>query len=186
MGNDWIEHLEAGDSSSAGATERDMPTSPLRHPLLFSSSASSASPASTSSSSPTTTSPPARLVCARCRCDLTLLSDVVWEGVMGERSEPALLTRSVVNAAPSTPSVRRGIRLSSGSYDLADVECRRCREPLGWRYLRHACGAGEKFKVGCTLLAAARLDRVVGFDDGGEDEGQRQQGQQQQGQRVQQ
>ena len=160
MGNDWIEHLEAGGDHSSSAL------SPLRHHPLF---PSPSPPTSSNSTATITTSPPPRVVCARCRCDLTLLSDVVWEGVMGTRSEPAFLSRRCVNAALSA-QVRRGVQLSSGAYDLADVECRRCRQVLGWKYLRRACSSGEKFKVGCTMLAAARLEKVVGFDDDGEDD----------------
>ena len=82
---------------------------------------------------------------------------------MGQRSETAFLSRRCVNVALSFP-VRHGVQLSSGSYDLVDVECRRCRETLGWKYLRRASASAEKFKVGCTMLAAVRLERVVGFD----------------------
>ena len=80
---------------------------------------------------------------------------------MGQRSEPALLSRSCVNTALSP--VRRNVRLSSGDYDVADVECRKCREILGWKYLGRASPSAEKFKVGCTILAASRLVKVEGF-----------------------
>ena len=143
-----------------------MPTSPLRRSLAASLTSSNSSP-----TSPTSSLAPPRFVCARCRSDLTLLSDVIWEGVMGQRSEPGFLSRRVVNVSFSLPE-RRGVQLSSGTYDLVDVECRRCREPLGWRYLRASGATAEKFKVACTLLAAAKMERAVGLvDDGGDGDG---------------
>jgi hypothetical protein len=167
MGNDWIEHLEAGDQSSSAADA----TSPLRPP--FSLSPPAPAPTSPSSPSSSSVSPPPRFVCTRCRSDLTLLSDIIWEGVMGQPSEPAFLSRRCVNSSLSPP-VRRGVQLSTGCYDLVDVECRRCREVLGWKYMGRASSAAERFKVGCTMLAAARLASVDGFDESDE---QRRQGQ---------
>lgn len=80
---------------------------------------------------------------------------------MGQPSEPAFLSRRVVNVALSWPG--RRVQLSSGCYDLVNCECRRCREVLGWKYLRGESPSAERFKVGCTMLAAARLEKVVGF-----------------------
>lgn len=159
MGNEWIETLEHGSTSMDDASS-PLATSPLRRSLAASLTSSN------SSSSSTSLAPP-RFVCARCRSDLTLLTDVIWEGVMGQRSEPAFLSRRCVNLSLALPE-RRGVQLSSGTYDLVDVECRRCREPLGWRYLRASGASAEKFKVACTLLAAAKLERAVGLDDDGE------------------
>lgn len=140
MGNKWLEHLDQpspfdDEAAAAAGGNSAPPPPPCRHTLLsFSSAISSPSP---SSSSPSPTAPPPRFVCARCRADLTLLSDVIWEGVMGQRSEPAFLTRRTVNV-DDAPPVRRNVALSSGCYDLVDVECRGCRGQLGWKYLRRS------------------------------------------------
>lgn len=65
------------------------------------------------------------------------------------RSIPALLFRTTVNLEGYGPE--REEHLSSGRYVLADMQCRGCCTPLGWRYI----SAHNEVCTACPALCSA-------------------------------
>mmetsp|Transcript_22309 Transcript_22309/g.49055 ORF Transcript_22309/g.49055 Transcript_22309/m.49055 type:complete len:126 (+) Transcript_22309:305-682(+) len=96
-----------------------------------------------------------KFCCLKCGSDVAEASSVIWEGFMGSQ-KPAVLLRQVVNVEPY--SAKRVERLSTGEYQLVDVNCRICQTPLGWEYVS-ATSPEQKYKEGASLLSEGRLQR---------------------------
>lgn len=74
----------------------------------------------------------ARCYAVPCSCDVAEVEALVWEGFMAHQT-PAYLLRKTINVEVYAPE--RQEQLSTGMYVLADIRCRGCCTPMGWRYI---------------------------------------------------
>ncbi|TIA90331.1 hypothetical protein E3P99_01617 [Wallemia hederae] len=89
--------------------------------------------------------------CVKCKTHLAALEHLESHAFQGQTGR-ALLFSNVVNYNLSKAEDRG---MTTGVHTVADLQCRRCKLQLGWKYL-----FAQKYKEGKYILEKARITKV--------------------------
>ncbi|TIA72248.1 hypothetical protein E3P91_02092 [Wallemia ichthyophaga] len=99
--------------------------------------------------------------CVNCKTHLAALEDLESHAFQGQTGRALLFRSSHEISLNYTLSKAEERGMTTGVHTVADLECRRCKLQLGWKYL-YAYDESQKYKEGKYILEKARIVKVDG------------------------